>query len=81
MSASVRQHDAMLDKDTSVEDLAAGADAIILLVDHAAYRGLQPKSLAPLMRRALVVDTRGVLIREDWTKAGFQFVVLGGRNR
>jgi UDP-N-acetyl-D-mannosaminuronic acid dehydrogenase len=79
--ASVRQHDAMLDKDTSVEDLAAGADAIILLVDHAAYRGLQPKSLAPLMRRALVVDTRGVLIREDWTKAGFQFVVLGGRNR
>lgn len=79
--ASVRQHDAMLDKDISVEDLAAGADAIVLLVDHAAYRALQPGLLAPLMRRALIVDTRGVLTREDWTKAGFQFVVLGGRNQ
>jgi UDP-N-acetyl-D-mannosaminuronic acid dehydrogenase len=79
--ATVREHDAMLDEDTSVQDLAAGADALVLLVDHSAYRALQPKLLGPLMRRAVIVDTRGVLIREDWTKAGFQFVVLGGLNR
>jgi UDP-N-acetyl-D-mannosaminuronate dehydrogenase len=79
--ATVREHDAMLDKDTSVEDLSTGADAIVLLVEHAAYRALPPSKLAPLMRRALIVDTRGVLSREDWTNASFEFVVLGGRNQ
>jgi len=77
----VREHDAMLDKNTTVEDLAAGADAIVLLVDHTAYRALRPSALAPLMRRKLIVDARGVLAREDWTQAGFRFVVLGGPNQ
>jgi UDP-N-acetyl-D-mannosaminuronic acid dehydrogenase len=79
--SDVREHDAMLDKNRTVEELAAGADAIILLVDHTAYRALRPSALAPLMRRKLIVDARGVLARDDWTKAGFRFVVLGGPNQ
>jgi UDP-N-acetyl-D-mannosaminuronic acid dehydrogenase len=76
--ATVREHDAMLDADSRVEDLVGGADVIVLLVDHAAYKTLHPRSLAPLMRRPIIVDTRGVLGREDWTEAGFRFVLLGG---
>jgi UDP-N-acetyl-D-mannosaminuronic acid dehydrogenase len=76
--AEVREHDAMLDEG-SVDSIAAGADAIVLLVDHTAYRSLQPAALAARMRNATVVDTRGVIDRAEWDRAGFRVVVLGGR--
>jgi UDP-N-acetyl-D-mannosaminuronic acid dehydrogenase len=74
----VREHDAMVRREASVEELARGADAIVLLVDHAGYRALRPEVLAKRLRRRLIVDTRGVINRDDWTRAGFQVVVLGG---
>jgi len=78
--ADVREHDAVLDGDASVEQLARGADVIILLVDHTAYRALRPDVLGERMRRRVVVDTRGVIAREDWASNGFKVVVLGGPN-
>jgi UDP-N-acetyl-D-mannosaminuronic acid dehydrogenase len=79
--ADVREHDAVLDGDASVEELAHGADVIILLVDHTAYRALRPDVLGKRMRRRVVVDTRGVIARDDWASKGFKVVVLGGPNR
>ncbi len=73
----VREHDAMLDRNVAVAELARDADAIVLLVDHSAYRALDPGALARVMRGRNVVDTRGVLQRERWTEAGFRTIVLG----
>lgn len=75
--SEVREHDAVLNGAESVEELAKGVDAIVLLVDHAAYRGLDPLRLKGVVRRPVVVDTRGTLVRAAWTTAGFRLVVLG----
>ena len=39
--------------------LARGADALVLLVDHRAYKDLDSQLLASRMRRRVLVDTRG----------------------
>ncbi|MBI4492677.1 MAG: nucleotide sugar dehydrogenase [Chloroflexi bacterium] len=80
--AEVRLHDAMVAADLSVEELAVGADCLVLLVDHQAYADLDPSMLAPLVRRLEVVDTRNFLSVERWTEAGFRLTRLGdGRRR
>ena len=53
------------------------ADLTVLLVNHDAFAGLDPKKLARLVRRRVVLDTRGVLDRAQWEAAGFTVVVLG----
>jgi UDP-N-acetyl-D-mannosaminuronic acid dehydrogenase len=75
--AIVRAHDAMVAPKPTVAELATGADALVLLVDHAAYRSLSPAELAPRMRRRIAVDTRGKLDRLAWASAGFEVAVLG----
>ena len=77
----VREHDAMLDREVPVAELARDADAIVLLVDHSAYRTLDPRALGRVMRGRVVVDTRGTLPRERWAEAGFRTVVLGSGRR
>lgn len=42
-----------------VEEAVRGADALVLLVDHKEYCGLDPAALAKLMRGRIIVDTRG----------------------
>jgi UDP-N-acetyl-D-mannosaminuronic acid dehydrogenase len=53
------------------------ADLTVLLVNHDAFADLDPQQLARLVRRKVVLDTRGVLDRARWEAAGFTVVVLG----
>jgi UDP-N-acetyl-D-mannosaminuronic acid dehydrogenase len=75
--AEVREHDAMVLRDSPLSELAKGADALVYLVDHSAYRGLDPAALAQLMRGRVMVDTRGVLNQTRWERAGFTLTTLG----
>lgn len=75
--AHVREHDAMVNNEVQVEHVARGADALLLLVDHSAYRALDPASLKVVMRRAVIVDTRGVIDGRRWESQGFTVHVLG----
>jgi len=75
--AEVREHDAMVLRKRSVEELAGQADALVLLVDHNAYRELDPETLGPRMNKALMVDTRGVIDRKAWERHGFKVCTLG----
>jgi UDP-N-acetyl-D-mannosaminuronic acid dehydrogenase len=75
--ADVRAHDAMVARQPDVDELAAGADALVLLIDHAAYESLVPADLARRMHRRVAVDTRGKLDRSAWASAGFEVVLLG----
>ncbi len=75
--ATVRAHDALLSPEPAVEELASGADALVLLVDHKAYRQLDPQALARRMHQRIIVDTRGKLDREAWRARGFEVIVLG----
>jgi UDP-N-acetyl-D-mannosaminuronic acid dehydrogenase len=75
--ATARAHDAVVRPTPSVDDLAVDADCLLLLVDHAAYRALDPVALGRRMRRRVVVDTRDFLDPPAWRAAGFEVVRLG----
>jgi UDP-N-acetyl-D-mannosaminuronic acid dehydrogenase len=61
----------------SLEAALEGADALILLVDHRELAQLPPAQAASRMRGRIVYDSRGVLPRALWEKAGFTVYVLG----
>jgi UDP-N-acetyl-D-mannosaminuronic acid dehydrogenase len=75
--ADLRRHDAVVAADVSVEEMAESADCIVLLVDHLAYKSLDPRALAATMRTKLLVDTRAYLDARAWREAGFAVVRLG----
>lgn len=60
-----------------LEEALAGADLLLLLVGHHDFRSLDPLKAAKLLRRPLVFDTRGVLERGSWERAGFLLATLG----
>ncbi|TFH34957.1 MAG: nucleotide sugar dehydrogenase [Anaerolineales bacterium] len=62
----------------SLEQALEGADAVLLLVDHAQFRSLEPATLAKPMAGRVAVDARGVWSKELWEAAGFKFSRLGG---
>ena len=59
-------------------DVLAGSDALVILTDHTAYRGLRPDDPAPLvMRGRIAVDTRCCLDAALWRSGGFDVHQLG----
>ncbi|HEX6970919.1 MAG TPA: UDP binding domain-containing protein, partial [Limnochordia bacterium] len=56
---------------------AREADVVAVLTDHSAFRTLDPRALAGLMRQPIVYDARGCLDRARWEAAGFRVCVLG----
>lgn len=81
----LRLHDAYataLPDGTPLEpDLAtvlAGADALVILTDHAPYRALRPDDPMVLgMRNRIAVDTRQAIDAAAWERAGFDVHRLG----
>lgn len=53
------------------------ADIIALLVDHQAFRELEPEDVAERMQGRNAFDTRGVWEPEIWASAGFHLATLG----
>lgn len=61
----------------ALPDLLRGADLVLMLTDHTAYRNeLDPSDARQLMRQPLIVDTRG-FFGPEWDEAGFRVVRLG----
>ncbi len=61
----------------SLEAALKDAAAVVLLVDHAAFRALNPTDVAAAMPGRIAVDMRGVWDRQAWRAAGFELHVLG----
>lgn len=61
----------------TLEAALEDAEAVILLVDHGAFRALDPAAVAAAMPGRLAVDTRGAWDRAAWRAAGFELHVLG----
>jgi UDP-N-acetyl-D-mannosaminuronic acid dehydrogenase len=65
----------------SVEDAVTGADCVVILTDHKAYRELNPVELGQLTGCRAILDTRNCLDLKTWQQAGFVAVKLGwGQN-
>jgi UDP-N-acetyl-D-mannosaminuronic acid dehydrogenase len=60
-----------------LEQAVRDAEALVLLVDHRAFRGLDVHLLGALVSQKRVLDARNTLDRAAWQAGGFEVSVLG----
>ena len=61
----------------SVADAYAGADGILLLVNHRQFDSLKPEEAGDLLANKFILDARNVIERQPWQSAGFVVKLLG----
>ncbi|CAB4758995.1 unannotated protein [freshwater metagenome] len=61
----------------SVQECVKDADLILHLTEWREYRELDPKTLASLVKKKIIIDGRNALDRDKWRAAGWQFHALG----
>jgi UDPglucose 6-dehydrogenase len=61
----------------SVQECVKDSDLILHLTEWREYRELDPKALASLVKKKIVIDGRNALDRDKWRSAGWQFHALG----
>jgi len=61
----------------SLQEALTGAQAVVLLVDHKAFRELEPAQAVAGMPGRVAVDLRGVWQPAAWEAAGFSLHTLG----
>ena len=61
----------------SVEECVKDSDLILHLTEWREYREIDPKALASLVKKKIVIDGRNALDRDKWRAAGWQFHALG----
>lgn len=73
----VNQRDFEYPLSADLEEVVAGADAIILVTKHKEYQDADLSHLGELMRHRILVDGRNVWTAEEAGKAGFLYVGVG----
>ena len=58
---------------------ATGADALVLITPHSAFRNVRPAEMASLMRTPRLIDTRNFFDVDEWQRCGFECYLLGRR--
>lgn len=61
----------------TLEEAVSGADALVLMTAHSAFRSVRPEDVVALMRTPRLVDTRRFFETADWERCGFECYVLG----
>ncbi len=61
----------------SLEEALTGADALVLITPHSAFRSITANDAASLMRARKLIDTRGFFDEAEWRRSGFECYVLG----
>ena len=61
----------------TVQECVKDSDLILHLTEWREYRELDPKTLASLVKKKIVIDGRNALDRDKWRAAGWQFHALG----
>jgi UDP-N-acetyl-D-mannosaminuronic acid dehydrogenase len=60
-----------------LEEAVKDAEALVLLVDHADFRQIDPAMIGPKLRNRQVLDTRSAMDHAAWRSNGFTVHVLG----
>jgi UDPglucose 6-dehydrogenase len=61
----------------NVQECVKDSDLILHLTEWREYRELDPKALASLVKKKIVIDGRNALDRDKWRSAGWRFHALG----
>jgi len=62
---------------TDVKKNVTGADAIVLLTEWQEFKEIDPKKISDLMNQKIIIDSRNLLQKNKWEKAGFVFIGNG----
>ena len=54
-----------------------GADAIVLLTEWQEFKKIDPKKISDLLNQKIIIDSRNLLQKNKWEKAGFVFIGNG----
>lgn len=54
-----------------------GANAIVLLTEWQEFKLVKPESISKLVNQKIIIDSRNLLHKDKWEKAGFQFIGNG----
>ena len=60
-----------------VKKNVTGADAIVLLTEWQEFKEIDPKKISDLMNQKIIIDSRNLLQKSKWEKAGFVFIGNG----
>lgn len=60
-----------------VKKNVTGADAIVLLTEWQEFKEIDPKKISDLMNQKIIIDSRNLLQKNKWEKAGFVFIGNG----
>lgn len=61
----------------SIEEAAGDADAVVILTEWDAFSAIDWQTLAPTMRRPLLIDLRNICEPKDVLRQGMEYVALG----
>jgi UDP-N-acetyl-D-mannosaminuronate dehydrogenase len=62
-------------------DVVAGADAVVIMVAHRAYRELDLDALRAQLATPVLVDARNVVDKQNAMRAGLTYAGVGRANR
>jgi UDP-N-acetyl-D-mannosaminuronic acid dehydrogenase len=65
----------------SLADACAGAHGLVLMVDHEAFRSIDPAVVGSYMKSRILIDTKAFYDERRWENAGFVVYTLGGKRR
>ena len=68
--------DAQIHIASNISEVCAGMDLLVVLTEWPEFSSIIPGEIAPQMRKAQVLDARGILNPTEWVKAGFEFFGL-----
>ena len=60
-----------------VKKNVTGADAIVLLTEWQEFKEIDPKKISDLLNQKIIIDSRNLLQKNRWEKAGFVFIGNG----
>lgn len=61
----------------SIEESCKSADAILVLTEWEQFKSVNPDSVKDLVKNKVVIDSRNILDKKQWTKSGFNFIGNG----
>ncbi len=61
----------------SAEDFFKNLDMVVLMTDWPEFRNINPKIVAPLMKSAIVIDSKNFLNQDEYRKNGFVYIGMG----
>ena len=60
-----------------LEEAVEGSDCIVVLTDHSEFREMDPREFCGKMHRLNIFDTRNIISKQLWDRAGFSVQTIG----